>query len=320
MFSGILPPIPNLQVGYLYSFGKSVESGRLTLDYLLPVTLGSGNSAVFGEAHSEFQNFWKTLTGSANHRVDLSFGAGYRKILVGNTLLGVNGFYDTTRLGGIWYSSGSLGLEMAALLPGNDAIDLNFNWYGNLFNSNVLANAFRNGPANFDITAGYSHELFDEGPDLRLYGRGYKFSTGNSVYGGTAGVELKTRDGMFVAKAEMGHDRINKTYHTVGGLVNVGLQLGRLLSGESPFTMPEPIFRSPRNLRNWLTRSESSRRSFFQPASVVTSRQAWGSGGDGCPSTPSVVTTTSFGIVPADSSTNYRTLSRRLSRNARHRA
>ena len=35
-----------------------------------------------------------------------------------NTLVGVNGFYDTSRLGGTWYSSGSLGLQMAALVGG----------------------------------------------------------------------------------------------------------------------------------------------------------------------------------------------------------
>jgi len=127
MLRDLLGPIPNLQVGYLYSFGNSVKSGRLTLDYLLPITLGSGNSAVFGEAHTELQDFWKTVTGGANNRVDLSLGGGYRTIFNDKTLLGVNGFYDTTRLGGTWYSSGSVGFEMAALLPGNDAIDLSFN-------------------------------------------------------------------------------------------------------------------------------------------------------------------------------------------------
>jgi len=30
LFQGILPQIPNLQVGYLYSFGKTVNSGRLS--------------------------------------------------------------------------------------------------------------------------------------------------------------------------------------------------------------------------------------------------------------------------------------------------
>src|SRR5208283_4279083 len=62
LLRGILPLIPNLQFGYLHDFGNNrVSSGRLTADYLLPLRL-SGDSVIFGEAHTEFQDFWKTLT------------------------------------------------------------------------------------------------------------------------------------------------------------------------------------------------------------------------------------------------------------------
>lgn len=105
LFDGILPSIPNLQAGYLFSFGRSVGSGRLTLDYLLPIPVGM-RSALFGEAHSEFQDFWRTVTRGANNRVDLSFGGGYRTLLDRNRLVGVNAFYDATRLGGRWHASG----------------------------------------------------------------------------------------------------------------------------------------------------------------------------------------------------------------------
>jgi len=254
MLRDILGPIPNLQVGYLYSFGQSVSSGRLTLDYLLPVNL-TADSTIFGEAHTEFQDFWKTVQGGANNRVDLSIGGGIRKIFGESALVGVNAFFDGTRLGGTWYNSGSMGFQFAAILAGNDAVDLSLNWYGNLFNSNVLANALRKGPSNYDFQAGYSHELWEGGPDLRLYAAGYRFSAGYGVYGKRAGAELKTRDGMFVVKYEAARDRLNSTYHTVGGFVNVGVQIENLLSGENPFEMPEPIFRSPRNLRRLLTRN-----------------------------------------------------------------
>ena len=53
---------------------------------------------------------------------------------------------------------------------------------------------------------------------------------------------------MFVLKYEAGYDRLDSTYQTVGGYVNVGFQLENVLKGESPFTAPTPIFRSPRNL------------------------------------------------------------------------
>ncbi len=134
MLRDILPPIPNLEIGYLHTFGKRVGNNRLTLDYVLPVKLGS-NGAVFGEAHGEFTNFLKNLTGSSGfaERSDVSLGGGYRRIFHDNLLLEVNAFYDGSRLGGRWYGSGSVGFAMASLLPGNDMVDLNFNYYGNLF-------------------------------------------------------------------------------------------------------------------------------------------------------------------------------------------
>ncbi len=110
MLRGVLPLVPNLQFGYLYDFGNNrVRGGRFTADYLLPVGL-IPDATIFGEAHAEFENFWKTLTSTPpengfNNRVDMSFGGGYRKFLRRDTLLGVNAFYDTSRLGSTWYSS-----------------------------------------------------------------------------------------------------------------------------------------------------------------------------------------------------------------------
>ena len=242
MFQGILPPIPNLQVGYIYNFGKNVSSGRFTADYLLPVRLGA-ESRVFGEAHTEWQSFWKRP--GFNNRVDVSLGGGYRTLLRNKAMVGVNGFYDTSRLGEQWYSSGSFGFETAALLSGSDALDLRANWYGKLFNSSVIVNAFRYGPSNYDFQAGFSHELWNGGPDLRLSATGYKFAVGNSVYGWNTGAELKSRDGVFVVKYAVGRDPINSTYHTVGAFVNVGFRMDNILKGESPFIMPTAYLQEP---------------------------------------------------------------------------
>jgi hypothetical protein len=284
MLRGILPLIPNLQFGYLYDFGNNrVRGGRFTADYLAPLGL-SADAVIFGEAHAEFENFRKTLTSAPtesgfNNRVDMSFGGGFRKFLRRDTLLGVNAFYDTARLGGAWYSSGSVGFEMAALLASHDALDLNFNWYGKLFNGVVIRNAFRYGPSHFDFQAGYSHELWAGGPDLRLSATGYKFDIGNSVYGWNAGPELKSRDGMFVLQYTIGHDKLAGAYQAVGVFVNVGLQPENILKGESPFTMPEPIFKSPRTLTHMLT--QKVKRDWRRPVTVVVATQTGGSNG-GC--------------------------------------
>ena len=264
MLTPFLPKIPNLEFGFLYSFGKNVRTGRFTADYTLPYHLRS-DSVLFGEAHAEGWDFWKrpgvsittpagftTTTSTANNRVDLSFGGGYRTMLGNNTFVGVNGFYDTSRLYNRWYSSGGVGLEMAATVGGDDAIDLNFNWYGNLFNRDVLVNAFRNKGNSFDLEAGYSHALFDHALDLRLKFAGYQFDVGNPVYGWRGGADLTTKNGMFTLRYEHGNDRLNGQYNTVGGFVNVGFQFENVLRGDSPLIMPEPVFRSPRDLRRLL--------------------------------------------------------------------
>jgi hypothetical protein len=300
MFSGIIPRISNLELGFLYNFGNNVSMGRFSADYVLPFSL-SGDSVIFGEAHGEWENFWKTptvsvtsvsgptvtISGSSN-RVDLSFGGGYRTMLGESTLLGVNGFYDASRLFNEWYSSGGVGLEMAALLGGDAALDLNVNWYGNLFTRDGLINAFRNRGGSYDVEAGYSQSLFNQAVDLRLKATGYQFDIGSAVYGWRTGADLITRDGVFSLKYEYGHDRVNGAYNTVGGFVNIGFQLENVLSGESPFTQPEPIFKSPRNLRKMLT--QKVKRDWHQPTAVVQSRTsasggaggAGGAGGGGC--------------------------------------
>ena len=95
MLAPILPKIPNLEFGFLYYFGNNVRTGRFTADYVLPLHL-SADSVVFGEAHAEGWNFWKESSGTADNRIDLSFGGGYRTMFDDNTFVGVNGFYDTT--------------------------------------------------------------------------------------------------------------------------------------------------------------------------------------------------------------------------------
>ncbi|MGA8832379.1 MAG: hypothetical protein WB554_12290 [Desulfomonilaceae bacterium] len=285
MFQGLLPPIPNLQLGYLYSFSGSYGAGRLSGDYLKPFSLDK-ESFIFGEAHVEGWNFWNSGLGAwsggraarrVNNRVDVSLGGGYRKFFGNQALVGINGFYDTTRLTGQWFSSGGLGLQAAWLLPGSDALDLNFNWYGQLFNSYEWINTFRYGPSNYDLEAGYSHEIWNGGPDLRLKIRGYHFDVGNNLNGWTGGAELRSRDRMFVLKYEVGYDRLDSTYQTIGGYVNVGFQLENVLKGESPFTAPTPIFRSPRNLSYMA--SQPVKRNWNQPSSVVLLRNVGHGGG-----------------------------------------
>ncbi len=266
MFQGILPKIPNLQLGYNYTFGPQLRAGSASVDYLLPFKLGT-DSTIYGEAHGEFQSLSIAQPASPNNSVELCFGGGYRRMFGNHTMIGLNSFFDTTKLSGAWYPSGSAGGEMAFMVHGDDAIDLLFNWYGkaldaSIFNSNpAYAAAAANasfGNSNFDFQAGYSHELYNGGPDLRLSVTGYKFDCGSNVSGYYAGAELKSRDGMYVVKYDVGYDNANQVYQSVAAFMNMGFQLENLVAGKSPFVMPKPVFQSPRNMTT-LTEAKANR-------------------------------------------------------------
>jgi hypothetical protein len=275
MFQGILPKVPNLQLGYNYTFGPKLRAGTASIDYLLPFKFGA-DSTIYGEAHGEFQSLSIAQPGSPNNSVELCLGGGYRRMLDNHTMIGLHSFFDTTKLSGVWYSSGSVGAEMAAMVAGQDAIDVNFNWYGNALDASFFSNSLGFVPAtgevgfgnaNFDFQAGYSHELYNGGPDLRLSVTGYKFDTGSGVSGYYAGAELKSRDGVFVLKYDVGYDKSNQVYQSVAAFMNMGFQLENLAAGKSPFVMPKPVFQSPRNMttlteakvnRNWRQTTQSA--------------------------------------------------------------
>jgi hypothetical protein len=161
-------------------------------------------------------------------------------------------------------------VEFTALQSGNDAVDLSFNYYGAIFQGAALASIFRKGPSNLDVNLGYSHELWNGGPDLRLSGSGYSFESGTRVYGWKAGAEVKSRDGRFSLKYETAADRLNETYHSVGAFLNVGFETEKLFRGENPLAPPRPIFASPRNPEKLLT--EKVKRNWHQPSQAVVAR------------------------------------------------
>lgn len=88
-------------------------------------------------------------------------------------------------------------LEYAADVGGSDAVDLNLNWYGNMFNRDVLVNAFRNKVNSFDVEAGNSRALFNQAMDLRLKIVGYQFDVGDKVYGWRGGADSPRATGCF---------------------------------------------------------------------------------------------------------------------------
>jgi hypothetical protein len=138
-----------------------------------------------------------------------------------------------------------------------------------------LFGAIANGTGNYDFEAGVSQPLFNRAYDLRLKFAGYEYDMGNSkVYGLRSGADVTTADGVFKVSAEYGNDRLTGQYGQVGAYVNIGFQAENIVKGESPFTKPEPIFRSPRNLRQMA--SQKVKRNWRKPSSVIANAKCEG--------------------------------------------
>ncbi|MGC8657444.1 MAG: hypothetical protein ACP5U1_00045 [Desulfomonilaceae bacterium] len=289
MIRNWLPIIPNLQFGFNYLFGRNLTQSWWTADYVLPVNLTSSD-IVFGEAHLDsansastggfpfLNNFWQQGQVGLQNRIDLSLGLGYRKLFGNRALLGVYGFYDSTRLSGSWKSAASVGAQIAANGPGESAVDLNVNYYsdsyigydsrGSVFPTFNLFGAIAHGEGNYDLEAGLSQPIFNQAYDLRIKLAGYRYDLGNSkVHGLRSGADVTTADGVFKVSAEYGNDRLIGQYGQIGAYINIGFQPENIVKGESPFTKPEPIFKSPRHLRQLA--SQPAKRNWRKPSAVI---------------------------------------------------
>jgi hypothetical protein len=287
MFPVLFNTLPHLRGGFVYNFGKDFRQGRGIVDYLVPLDITPATT-IFGQFHGEFQDFWRSSSsrvltapaiGAAGlreiqipsmQRYDISVGGGIRRTITWESILGFNAFYDTSNVHDQWYSSGGIGLEWFSRLPGNGLIDVEFNYYGKLFARDTFVNTFRHGPSNFDVEVGYSQPVLQQAIDLRAKVVGYQFDVGHKVWGWRVGAEATTRNGMFRLEYDYTHDNTTAAYHSVGGYVHLGFQLDNLLRGQSPISMPEPIFGSPRNVSRIF--HEHVRRRWDQPVQVVKRR------------------------------------------------
>ena len=306
MLNNWLPLIPNLQFGFNYLFGRNLRQSWWSADYVLPVSI-TKSDILFGEAHVDsasssstggfpfLNNFWQQGSAGIQNRIDLSVGLGYRRFLSENVLVGAYGFYDSTRLSGAWRSAGSVGFQAAVNGPGDSALDLNFNYYsdsyvgydsrGSVFPTFNLFGAIAQGRGNYDFEAGASQPLLDRSYDIRFKVAGYQYDMGNSkVYGLRTGADITTADGVFKVSAEYGNDRLTGQYGQVGAYINIGFQTDNILRGENPFTKPEPIFRSPRNLRQFA--SQPAKRNWRKPSAVIANARCEGLPDDSAFATP----------------------------------
>ncbi len=236
LLQGVLPQIPNLQWGYIWTFGNQPQ-GRLILDYTLPVKMDK--DVAFCEVHSRFEDLIKTLRGNPLPNVQVLLGGGYRKRLTRDFMIGANGFYNTTRLYGRWYSSGILGLETCVLMPGSGIVDASFYYYGNVFSGNTgIFAAFSKGGGDFKFEGAYSQSFFHKDLIVRFKASHYIFHKLGNVPGYYVGADFRSSDGMYRCEYVYGQDAVSGRYQNLGLYVTVGFRLEKLIQGNNPFSKP----------------------------------------------------------------------------------
>lgn len=236
LLQGILPEIPRLKWGYLWTFGNQ-RQGRLVLDYMLPIAIG--RDIVFGEFHGRFEDFIKAIRGNRDPNLQILLGGGYRKRVTDDFMVGVNGFWNSRRVFGQWRSAGILGLEMCTVMPGDGIFDANMYWFGNPLDVEPgPINAFKNGRADFKVEGAYSQSVFEKSLILRVKISRYVFHQVDTVRGFYVGSDVRTSDGMYRVDYVYGYDVLNRNYHNLGLYVTVGFRVEKIFSRENPFSKP----------------------------------------------------------------------------------
>jgi hypothetical protein len=218
--SGALKPV--LAGGAIYRLGSEDRDSRLTMDFLLPARLGT-SSSLFFESRAEYQNPFSHFLGSTPQRFDLGLGLGWRKLWQGGIMLGMNSFWDSSRLYGDWYSSPGFGLEFAV----NSPVGV---W-------DLILNAYRGG--GIDLKGGFTFPIWEERLDVRIYAEKYRFFDGEFILGSKAGVEISSPDRFITVSYAYGQDSKDPEYHAVACSLAVPFRLENIFRGKNPFEQPE---------------------------------------------------------------------------------
>jgi Inverse autotransporter, beta-domain len=244
---------PTLSSGAIYRFGDDDRGSRLTMDFFLPTRMGR-SSSFFVESRAEYRDPFAHLPASGSRRLDLDLGLGWRKVGHDGAMVGINTFWDTSRLSGDWYASAGFGLEAA--LP----------VYSGLWD--ISLNADRGG--GIDLKSGYTLPVWNDRLDMRVYAEKYRFFDGEFILGSKFGAELSSPDRLLSVSYEYGQDSRNPEYQVIACSVAVPLKLDNIFRGKNPFSYPDQADWSHHYAQR--LKSEGVRRAWHQPDAVVEAR------------------------------------------------
>ena len=263
------PLKPVFRSGFDFTSSTSGSSSSLMFDYFYPVDSNQCR-VFFVETRFDQTAFWGqdpqwdsdalpgsrlSPTGYSSDRVDLSVGAGMRKLLPSGLIVGANAFLDSFGLDSNWHTSLGGGAEVTVLTFTDLILDLRFNAYERLFNRQVLANAYADVGPSYELRGGVSSPAFCGSWDLRLELAGYWYDIGKMVSGLRTGLELRSRDGLFTVGWEHGYDQFHGHYDVFRGFLNACFNWRNVFTCLPSFGRPESVFACRRNLRDLLSRA-----------------------------------------------------------------
>ncbi|MEW6530089.1 MAG: hypothetical protein AB1473_04575 [Thermodesulfobacteriota bacterium] len=243
----------SLAGGAIYRTAGEDRDSRFTMDFFVPIPLSS-SSALFFESRAEYQDLFSRLRGPLDHRLDLGFGLGWRKVSESGLMFGTNVFWDASRLGGDWYSSAGWGLEMA--IYGADGM-----W-------DVMLNFYRGG--GIDLQTGFTFPIWEDRLDMRIFAEKYRFFDGEFILGSKGGVEISSPNRLLSISYELGQDSRYPEYHAIACSLTVPFSLEKVFSGKNPFEFParpDPDIRYSERLK-----AQGVKRAWRQPGTVVEAR------------------------------------------------
>lgn len=245
---------PTLAGGAAYRSAGQERSGRFMMDFVLPARVGS-SSVLFFESRAEYRDPLFRIADSPERRFDLGMGVGWRKVWDDRVMIGINGFWDTSRMYGDWYSSPGFGFEFAAAT------------YRSIWD--ITLNVYRGG--GIDLKGGVTLPILEDHLDMRLYAEKYRFFDGEFILGSKAGVQISSPNRLITISYEYGQDSRNPEYHAIGCSLTVPFSLEKAFAGKNPFEVPVSKSSAVRYAQR--VQSEGVKRAWSNPDTVVEARR-----------------------------------------------
>jgi len=210
-----------LSTDYKYrslSIGDGVRFSELSLNYYLPVFMDS-NTFLTPFAIAYVNNVKDSTQALGLADAMLRFGGVLRTKLNSDLWGGVGGEYDSVRRLGNWYSGGQARIELFQFI-GRNLASLRVQYYSESAGDQPVTT---NNSTGYEITLGYSQDIFQNGPRLLLAASGYESGSGSpdKLRGWFVRAGLSMAQGLLTLKGGAGHDSLVLNNYWVGASVNL---------------------------------------------------------------------------------------------------